>query len=404
MREKLLDSMFAGMVHSETYGADVNARKPLVVVEWNPNFPGTEASHLMNLYDLERLAGQGFGILLLVSDIRARIHTTEAELRERSKIFEEMVREFFPSLRVARASEIAAQRSIDFLKKTSSYSRAFNEVVERKVAVRDSDAIYDYLEKRSDAIDKSSYVEWMAAMIVLLNPQFCLVYSNKRGRVLLYKTVAERTGDRFPTILFWKPLPALSGEEVVLSKSRIDYRPIRLLDDDRTIRKKMGGASDAFLKELVDRFLVRHTKIECSGKNIKDLAGMRKYCGTKKTREILGDSYLKLVGPLRDFVQDRITLDTLNMEADDTLIGALTQARVRILRELGDGPKNVSALAGTLEMTPSAISQHMKLLKQAGLVDHAVTENLVPRAHRIRGNAKKINVNISLEKNGTPRA
>jgi DNA-binding transcriptional ArsR family regulator len=43
--------------------------------------------------------------------------------------------------------------------------------------------------------------------------------------------------------------------------------------------------------------------------------------------------------------------------------------RRRILEELNDGPKPVGALAARLPVSRPAVSQHLKLLKQARLVD-----------------------------------
>ena len=52
------------------------------------------------------------------------------------------------------------------------------------------------------------------------------------------------------------------------------------------------------------------------------------------------------------------------------LFGALgSGARIRILQELGEKPLCVGALAMRLEMTQSAISQHLTVLRHAGLVE-----------------------------------
>ena len=52
------------------------------------------------------------------------------------------------------------------------------------------------------------------------------------------------------------------------------------------------------------------------------------------------------------------------------LFGALgSGARIRILQELGEKPLCVGALAMRLEMTQSAISQHLTVLRNAGLVE-----------------------------------
>jgi DNA-binding transcriptional ArsR family regulator len=42
--------------------------------------------------------------------------------------------------------------------------------------------------------------------------------------------------------------------------------------------------------------------------------------------------------------------------------------RIEIIEHLKDGPMNVTALANALKISPSAISQHLRVLKSAGLV------------------------------------
>ncbi|MEA3399611.1 MAG: metalloregulator ArsR/SmtB family transcription factor [Armatimonadota bacterium] len=46
-----------------------------------------------------------------------------------------------------------------------------------------------------------------------------------------------------------------------------------------------------------------------------------------------------------------------------------SDTRIRILQELGERPLCVGALAMRLEMTQSAISQHLTVLRNAGLVE-----------------------------------
>ena len=45
------------------------------------------------------------------------------------------------------------------------------------------------------------------------------------------------------------------------------------------------------------------------------------------------------------------------------------ESRLRILRLLLDRPRNVTELAETLELTTYNVSKHLRVLKQAGLVD-----------------------------------
>lgn len=42
--------------------------------------------------------------------------------------------------------------------------------------------------------------------------------------------------------------------------------------------------------------------------------------------------------------------------------------RIKILRFLGDGPHNVSEIAGMLKTTPVNVAHHMGVLRQAGIV------------------------------------
>lgn len=52
------------------------------------------------------------------------------------------------------------------------------------------------------------------------------------------------------------------------------------------------------------------------------------------------------------------------------LFGALaSDTRVQILQELGEKPLCVGALAMRLDLTQSAISQHLTVLRNAGLVE-----------------------------------
>jgi DNA-binding transcriptional ArsR family regulator len=53
----------------------------------------------------------------------------------------------------------------------------------------------------------------------------------------------------------------------------------------------------------------------------------------------------------------------------DALAALADPTRRRILEELHDGPKPVGALAARLPVSRPAVSQHLKLLKQARLVD-----------------------------------
>lgn len=63
-------------------------------------------------------------------------------------------------------------------------------------------------------------------------------------------------------------------------------------------------------------------------------------------------------------------LERENIEELARLFGALgSDTRIRILQELGDKPLCVGALAMRLEMTQSAISQHLTVLRHAGLVE-----------------------------------
>jgi len=47
-------------------------------------------------------------------------------------------------------------------------------------------------------------------------------------------------------------------------------------------------------------------------------------------------------------------------------------ARRSILSQLAKGPKSVGALAEPLDMTAPAVSHHLKVLEQAGLIDRRV--------------------------------
>ena len=63
-------------------------------------------------------------------------------------------------------------------------------------------------------------------------------------------------------------------------------------------------------------------------------------------------------------------LERENVEELARLFGALgSDTRIRILQELGEKPLCVGALAMRLEMTQSAISQHLTVLRHAGLVE-----------------------------------
>jgi DNA-binding transcriptional ArsR family regulator len=42
--------------------------------------------------------------------------------------------------------------------------------------------------------------------------------------------------------------------------------------------------------------------------------------------------------------------------------------RIKIIEHLKNGPMNVNSLADALKISPSAISQHLRVLKSAGLV------------------------------------
>ena len=44
--------------------------------------------------------------------------------------------------------------------------------------------------------------------------------------------------------------------------------------------------------------------------------------------------------------------------------------RIEIIERLKCGPMTVNALAEMLKITPSAVSQHLRVLKSAGLVDN----------------------------------
>jgi ArsR family transcriptional regulator, arsenate/arsenite/antimonite-responsive transcriptional repressor len=62
-------------------------------------------------------------------------------------------------------------------------------------------------------------------------------------------------------------------------------------------------------------------------------------------------------------------LERENVEDLARLFGALgSDTRIRMLQELGKNPLCVGALAMRLEMTQSAISQHLTVLRHAGLV------------------------------------
>ena len=51
------------------------------------------------------------------------------------------------------------------------------------------------------------------------------------------------------------------------------------------------------------------------------------------------------------------------------VFGALSaESRVRMLQLLKDGPLCVGALAGRLNLTSGAVSQHLRILRDAGLV------------------------------------
>ena len=43
--------------------------------------------------------------------------------------------------------------------------------------------------------------------------------------------------------------------------------------------------------------------------------------------------------------------------------------RIEIIEHLKNGPMNVNSLASALKISPSAISQHLRVLKSAGLVE-----------------------------------
>ena len=43
--------------------------------------------------------------------------------------------------------------------------------------------------------------------------------------------------------------------------------------------------------------------------------------------------------------------------------------RIEIIEHLKNGPINVNALAKALKISPSAVSQHLRVLKSAGLVE-----------------------------------
>ncbi len=63
-------------------------------------------------------------------------------------------------------------------------------------------------------------------------------------------------------------------------------------------------------------------------------------------------------------------LENREVEELAELFGALgSDTRIRILQELGEKALCVGALAMRLEMTQSAISQHLQILRRAGLVE-----------------------------------
>ena len=66
-------------------------------------------------------------------------------------------------------------------------------------------------------------------------------------------------------------------------------------------------------------------------------------------------------------VQTRVGIPALQLETALGAVGDIT--RWNILRELARGEaRMVVELADTLDKTPSAISKHMKVLRQSGLV------------------------------------
>ena len=66
---------------------------------------------------------------------------------------------------------------------------------------------------------------------------------------------------------------------------------------------------------------------------------------------------------------DRLTPEQLMSHQLDVAWTALADGTRRsIIRRLADGPLAVSALAAELPVTRSAVSQHLKVLKEAGLV------------------------------------
>lgn len=65
----------------------------------------------------------------------------------------------------------------------------------------------------------------------------------------------------------------------------------------------------------------------------------------------------------------------------DAVFGALSDpTRREVLRRLADGPANPTELAGELPVSRQAVSKHLEVLRQAGLVAYA----RAGREHRYR--------------------
>jgi DNA-binding transcriptional ArsR family regulator len=63
-----------------------------------------------------------------------------------------------------------------------------------------------------------------------------------------------------------------------------------------------------------------------------------------------------------------IVVPVVRAEADDVLRALAEPRRREMLRLVRDEPRSVTEIAAHFDITPQAVSQHLQVLKQAGLV------------------------------------